>query len=429
MAMPVSVRNGGRKVRKDKNATSQTPERGRLRRSAPARRRLDFRARHRALSLGLGLVGCEGAAPAAVTVVDSAGVQIVLSSGQPSVYAVVDTTPLLSLGGVDEAGPTQFSLVQGIHIDRRGRMWIADGQSNELRIFSMDGVHVKTRGGEGEGPGEFMRIRLIGAFSGDSVLVVDDANGRVAVFDPDGDFIRTERITAGAEAVPRAFDVFADRSILGQLPRVLASVEDGQIIRDTVRLVRIDLERGTHHPQAVALGPLWLWRGRRQIPVPFAVNAPFGVRNGSVHVSDGPAFRVRVFKDGRLTEVFGVARGERRVTDADEDAYRGSIAEYVSETAMVDNLAALAHPQRPTVLPGYSSLLESDDGETWAQIYDPDSFAPAQWDVFDVDRRWLGQVETPARFFPLHIARTALVGLWLDDFGVEYVRAYNLKRG
>lgn len=381
-----------------------------------------------AVSCCVGLAGCEGSSPPVVTVIDSAGVRITLSPAGSRVYAEVSPTPTLSLGGPEDSGPTQFFRVQGVHVDPKGRLWVADGQSSELRIFESDGTHWKTRGGRGQGPGEFRRIRLIGSYSGDSVLVADDADGRISVFDPDGEFVRTERIDPGDEPLPRVFDVFPDRSVLGQVPRVLAaaSLEDGQIVGDTVRLVRVDLEDGTRRPQATALGPLWLMTGGSMIPIPYTINSSFDIRSESVHLVAGPAFRVRVFQRGRLTEIYGVTRDERAVTQADIEVFRESTREYVAESRLREYLSALDHPARPNVLPAYSRLLVASDGNTWAQVYSPNTLASAMWDVFGPEREWLGQVQTPAGFFAFGITSESLVGLWLDELGVEHVRVYGI---
>lgn len=377
--------------------------------------------------LAVVLVGCEGDTAPSVTVTDSAGVRITLSPDVPTRFAEVDPQPLLSLGGPDASGPTQFFRIQNIYVDPQGRLWVADGQSSELRIFESDGALWKTRGGRGEGPGEFLQIRLLGSFSGDSVLVADGANGRITVFDPEGEFVRTERLPSGDDPLPRAFDVFHDRSVLGQVPRLLASASlaDGQILGDTVRLVRVDLENGTQQHQALAPGPLWLWTGRSQVPIPFTANASFAVLEESVHLVAGGAFRVRVFEGGRLIEMYGVVREPNAVSEADVAGYRVMTEEYIPEARRDDYWSALNHRARPTILPAYYRVLVAADGNLWAQVYSSD-FSGA-WDVFGRDRTLLGQVETPEGFIPMSILREKWAGVWRDSLGVEHVRVYRIR--
>lgn len=60
----------------------------------------------------------------------------------------------LRLGCVEGCGPEQFSQVSYILTDAEDRIHILDYPSQEIRIFSPDGSHLRTLGGQGEGPGE-----------------------------------------------------------------------------------------------------------------------------------------------------------------------------------------------------------------------------------------------------------------------------------
>ena len=100
---------------------------------------------------------------------------------------------------------------------------------------------------------------------------------------------------------------------------------------------------------------------------------------------------------------------------------------YVAEPRLSEYLSALDHPARPTVLPAYTRVVVASDGNTWVQLYSPDLLAPAWWDIFSPEREWLGQAQTPEGFFALSINRESLAGLWLDEFGVEHVRVYQMR--
>ena len=74
-----------------------------------------------------GVVSCERIQTPGVTVTDSAGVRITLTRPSEVVFAVVDPSPILSLGGRDASGATQFFRVQNVRLDRSERLWVADG--------------------------------------------------------------------------------------------------------------------------------------------------------------------------------------------------------------------------------------------------------------------------------------------------------------
>jgi hypothetical protein len=372
------------------------------------------------------LASCAGPPGSAATVSVSAGVRSTSTPDVPVVFADVGAVPTVSVGGAAEEGPAQLHRIQNVHVDARGRLWVADGGSGELRIFLPDGTPWKIRGGRGEGPGEFTRIRLLGAYAGDSVLVADDGNGRLSVFDPEGELVRSVSASTADGPWPRLFDAFADGSVLGQVPRILSAgaLRPGQLLADSAELVRLDPSTGARTPVGGARGPQWIWTGSALIPVPFTVNAAFDVVGDAVHVAYGPAFRIRVLEGGRLVATYGVDRPARRVTDADAAAYRDFTETYIAEPARAQHLAALRHEARPSHLPAYREVTAAEDGRVWAERYQVDPVAAPVWDVYEADGRFAGRVDGPAGLAPSTITADALVGVWRDALGVERVRSY-----
>ena len=376
------------------------------------------------------LLGCRDEPAPRVTVTDSAGVRVTVTMEFSAVYAELDPVPMVSIGGSDATGPSQFFRIQNIFVDKAQRIWVADGQTSELRIFDGNGAHWKTRGRRGEGPGEFLQIRLLGATRGDSVLAGDSGTDRITVVDPEGEFVRTQRLPSTDRPAPRPFDVFQDGSILGQLPRIVAaaSLEPGQVLPDSVELVRVGLDSTFVEPYGAASGPLWLWTGRNQLPLPFTVNASFDVVGSAVHLVSGPDFRVRVLEGGELRESYGVQREARAVGASDIAGYRAFVEDYIPEQMRPDYLSGLDNELRPSLLPGYDRVLAAADGHVWAQVYESDLASAHEWDVFDNERQFVGRVHVAAGFYPMVISADAVVGVWRDPMGVEYVRAYRFTR-
>ncbi len=159
--------------------------------------------------------------------------------------------------------------------------------------------------------------------------------------------------------------------------------------------------------------------------MPFTVNASYGVVGDDVHLVSGTAFRVRVLADGELPEMYGVERSPRAVGRPDIATYRRFVEAYVQEPQRSDYLSAVdAEEHRPTLLPAYDRVLAASDGRVWAQVHEVDLVAAHDWDVYDGDRRFVGQVRTPAGFYPMVITSGTVAGVWRDELGVEHVRAY-----
>ena len=380
--------------------------------------------------LGLLLVIACGRPPAAdvVTEVDSLGVRHTTTTAADRTYAVIDDVATLSIGGPDAMGAAQFFQIQGVRSDARGHVWVMDGRSRELRLFDRAGTHLVTMGGEGDGPGEFRRPRLLGPMSGDSVVVADGATGRVAIFTADGALGRLWTIPFEDQPA-RALRGFSDGSVLAQVPRIVnaRALEDGQLLADTSRLVRI-YSNGVIEAQATLPGMLWIWTGRSQIPMPFGAPAEAAVGGDVVFVVTGDEARVRAFRDGHATRSFGVDRAPRAIGTEEVSAFRASVEESIPEERRSDHLRALDHPARPQTLPAYRGLLVASDGTVWAQVFHLSPLRATTWDVFGLEGGWLGNVEMPAGFRPLQISPTHLFGVWYDAVGVEHVRSYGWKR-
>ncbi len=376
----------------------------------------------------LPLAACGWGSPRAVTVADSAGVRITVSPDRDRAFATLSPTPLLELGSRD-GGPTQFSGLRRVLLGPEGDVWVGDAGSSEIRVFRLDGSLRTSVGRPGDGPGEFRRLRLLGRFRGDSVAVWDDVDARLTVLTPGGEVARVVPFVSGDDAPPHALGVFPDGTLLAQTPRILAarSLRSGQLLADTARIVRLDPDSGSATPLGRVPGPTWIWTGHAMVPMGFTINADFAVAGDDVMAVAGPAFRVRVLRDGALVASFGVARKPRPVTDADRKAYRDFAAGFLPDSIQRrEYLAALDRTGTPDRLPAYDRVLVADDGNVWAEVYAPDPAGARTWEVYAPKGAALGSVAVPAGFVLTDVAEGKVAGVWRDRLGVEDVRVYGL---
>ena len=108
----------------------------------------------------------------------------------------IELTRVISLS--DSLHPGLFAYSPLVMRDSRGN-WYATSNTDGLKqvgVFDQDGRLKKVLGGLGEGPGEFTLINHIVVGAGDTLYVYDHAQLRRSVFDPDHEFVRTERIPA-----------------------------------------------------------------------------------------------------------------------------------------------------------------------------------------------------------------------------------------
>ncbi len=401
-----------------------------------------------ALTCLASLTACAGDAPrgADVTVTDSAGMEIVTSVAPAWKRGRgwrVDTVPLLSIGDRAESGAAFFQGIGGARLLSDGRIAVANGVERSVVYFDAAGERVGRLGGEGEGPGEFRGISLVGAL-GDSVLAWDPQLDRATLITPDGAVARTFRFAERDTSTISRFgftpvDLSADGTVL-LAGRVGASnSEKGGVRRDPVPLRRGFVD-GTV--------------GRQLVVVPGSENVvvtgtsfvtmferPFGLRTTTVAsgshlmVSTGEFDGVMRFDSvGTLASVWRIDRPRRAVAETDVAVVLAMRVEQLNQLprAFAEAVhAALEGVGYPGVLPTFDAMLRDETGALWLRNdvgpVQRDSI-PRQWTVFDPRGTWLGEVQLPRRVEVQQITRDRILGIWKDDDEVEHVRLYRLRR-
>lgn len=171
----------------------------------------------------LALVACAPSGPPApsapmVTTVD--GVRIVENSSPAWTEADawrLSAEPILTLGADVGESYEMFANIRQPRQLSDGRIVVAD-DSHELRYFDAGGGYLFSRGGPGQGPGEFTYIGSPMRTPGDGFLI-DNLNARnMLTFDGAGNYLSTLVLEAhGMDHRPaRVIGVFGDGSLLAR---------------------------------------------------------------------------------------------------------------------------------------------------------------------------------------------------------------------
>lgn len=125
-------------------------------------------------------------------------------------------TELARIGGYDERPAYTFSRVSAASIVGESEIALVDGHSEEVRIFGIDGIHRRTFGGRGEGPGEFQSVRAVSVLPGSRLLVWDQVPGRGSVYHLDGTHVSTSAFARSGIALAwaRFVGAFPDGSVV-----------------------------------------------------------------------------------------------------------------------------------------------------------------------------------------------------------------------
>lgn len=101
------------------------------------------------------------------------------------------------------AGSTLFSAPTELTVDGSGHLFVTDWDAATIVVLDSSGSLVRKIGRSGSGPGEFQRPRGARIW-GDTLRLLDDGNGRIAVFDLEGTFVRNEPMPPGPARSPSA---------------------------------------------------------------------------------------------------------------------------------------------------------------------------------------------------------------------------------
>ena len=121
---------------------------------------------------------------------DSAGVLITENPLPPEGSSLgweIGPKPTVKIGAAEGEAPHLLHDVKRAATLSDGRIVVADGASDEVRVFDPGGAHLVSCGGEGEGPGEFDALSGVARWRGDSVAAWNFHTGRgLSIFDDEG---------------------------------------------------------------------------------------------------------------------------------------------------------------------------------------------------------------------------------------------------
>jgi hypothetical protein len=401
-----------------------------------------------AVAAGIALVAVAGAAPAAAQTRDSAGIAIVESSlarvGTRAPFRVSDK-PTLQIGVETGDRNLQFTQIVGATRLADGSIVVADRGSAEIRTFDASGRFIRKVGRKGQGPGEFSDLADVRALGRDS-LVAWDAFGRFTIIAPNGNVARTFTVHGGPaseRAVGLVRGALGDGSFFAYRVARVPAPQQEAAVRDTfqVALYTRDgayvhaigdfpgLERILHMGGSMP-GPDGVMRAAWSVKgKPFASETYLRAGADGMYAGRGDRYEILRFnRSGALERIIRVDQPPVPVT-ADmiarhrtEPRGRNSPSRPIVEP----KIDAAWYPK---VLPAYAALRIDGAQRLWVKDYPIPGEKQPRWKVFDRSGALLGSVLTPAGLEVLEIGTDYLLGVWLDQLDVEYLRVYALTPG
>ena len=338
----------------------------------------------------------------------------------------------MTIGGADADESATFGRISGLAIDAAGRVFVADAQDQQIRVFSSAGASIARIGRAGSGPLEFKRLSTLG-FGPDRLLWArDEGNARLLGIDvsvvpalgkknvPLLNFSGGSRLPVVFEADGSFVDetIWFDQSVTSFRPIRLRRSATGTVSRSDTLPVPPGAYAGVHKVTTVQkdakgnavgtsqryhwqpFGPQWL-----RAYGPGGVRADVVTSRYEVHLFDANGKRIRAIT--RPVPVVALSTKERTKADST-----------MSESA-VDLPFGVPSAKAPIV-----GIMYGQDGRLWVERAVADGRA-REPDVFETSGRLIAIAEWPRAIdlysgFPV-INGTAATAVATDTDGVERI--------
>ena len=394
------------------------------------------------------MAGCGGGGGDwAGTMTDSAGIAIVQNpeTGMWPAGGGPTITDELTIGNAQGDPNYQFAQIAGVDVATDGTIFALDMQGRHVKAFDASGVWIRNLGGPGEGPGEMSPMAMgILVTAGDTVLVPDMMLQRLNRYLADGTPIAEVPLpmTAGVSVrwAERPDGMLIQESRIMQLPGqeavepmlLLLRRYPGGALMDTMLSLPIkqSFEFSTEGGQVSAsiklFAPEPMWTLTDDGRVLYAMNSDYSI---SIY-SD----------DGQVRRILRRAWQQKPVTEGDKQALLKLLTDLWTQAgvpAQALDMLTKSVSFGP-YYPAFANIMGGPEGTIWVQRvrtaadmgegveFNPQDMGAPQWDVFDREGRYMGEVAMPDRFTPAKVVGDRMYGIWRDDLDVQYVKVLRI---
>lgn len=371
----------------------------------------NMRLRHCFLCMSV-VVGCEGS---------------VLSTEQTVTFVA---RPDLTIGVVEGQGPDVFGAVSGLAVDTAGRIYVADAQAHEVRVFDANGSFQFRFARKGGGPGELDGPCCLALDRNGRLWVRDGNNARYNRYRIDSAAASYEgmiRMSHGARGFwsPTTFDSDGNLIDVGMAPTGLPPpVARYRVDMDGVVLGSVQIAQPPRDSVGEVLIPFETSNGLRGVRY---YQQPFGPQHRIAHSPTGDWAKVITSRysiewfdeDNELLRVVTRDVPAIPVSPAEHDSAEAVLLERVREGgARMSDLPWGIPSDKTPVLALYFDEL----GRLWVER-SVAAGQPRLVDVFATDGslRYSVQMPNDVRLFPAAIMDGTIVAVRIDELGVHRV--------
>lgn len=345
-------------------------------------------------------------------------------------------TPSMTLGAVDGGGPQSFGRVADIATVGDGKVVVVDALANEVRVFTPEGVHERTIGRSGQGPGEFSSVSSVQVVAADTLAVFDRGLRRLSRFLLSGQLVDERDLSQveyrGELAFINEVELLGGGAVATREARDFSGEGDG-VTRDTTHFLVV--LPGSRDAVGIDSVPgVWTlrttYRGRQLFRLqPLTPYPQFAVWSDTLYLTSGEHFEIRKATREGLVGIIRRKLAAPMVLEEDRTQFVDLTLERVPAEERSDARELLEGMPLPERLPAYRKVLVDPDGNVWAERYASPGIVPGpEWDVFTTGGQYLGAVENLDGLDWFEVGRDHVLGVWTDDLDVQYVRVHSLEK-
>lgn len=297
----------------------------------------------------------------------------------------------LTLGSFEGTGPELFGQITDIAVDPAERIWVLEGQAQEVRVFDREGRHVRTIGRKGGGPGEFSQAIGMDWGPDGNLWIPDPQNARITVIDTAGELVRMIPAIGGVTIMPWPGGFGRDGYFYTYAPIPGAERFRIGLVRYDTAMTPLDTIRPPRYT-----GPENFFEARTnggfiRAGVPFSPGLAWRLvpAGGFWALETGTYRLLRITFAGDTLRTVTRAFDPLPVTGADIDAAIERLEWFTRQGGKIDRSK---FPSTKTPVTGF---VVDDEGYLWVARRGAGEAEGVLVDVFDPEGRYLGELTLP----------------------------------
>ncbi|MCK4646575.1 MAG: hypothetical protein KAU46_10000 [Candidatus Aminicenantes bacterium] len=304
--------------------------------------------------------------------------------------------PILTIDDNSMPDDVFFESPYTITSDNEGNVYICDYRANNIKKFSASGKFVKIIGREGQGPGEFS-WPFMATYAKDRLVVWDMRNMRICAVTPDGEHIKTEKISINTGR-PNKMRSLPNGDIVIEKEKIFRG-EQNKPQECTIEIFSPDLEhKKTIYSQEIWRNKYVRWEGgMRNVPQPFSCLVHWDVTpGGKIVIGFSEKYEISIYDSdkGKLS-TFSHSYDPVKVTDEDKKALLGGMT-FSSGGVVTRKIPDYVEKNTkfPKFKPAFRNIMVDSEGNTLVFPYRKNrQLTSRNFDAFNSEGNFIANVQ------------------------------------